>query len=73
MNQSINTDSKNRSILTSYWYFVEQNKMPEWNQIWDWALQQAYLTSDQWTYTLNRIMFVEKHHKFQCIYVSENS
>ena len=61
------------SILTSYWYFVEQNEMPEWNQLWDWAFQQAYVTRDQWTYTLTRIMFAKKHHKFQCMYVSESS
>ena len=30
------------STLTSYWYFVEQNEMPEWNQLLDWAFQQAY-------------------------------
>ena len=23
------------SILTSYWWFVEQNEMPEWNQLWN--------------------------------------
>ena len=61
------------SILTSYWYFVEQNEMPEWNQLWDWAFQQAYVTRNQWTYTLTRIMFAENHHKFQCMYVSESS
>ena len=61
------------SILTSYWYFVEQNEMPEWKQLWDWAFQEAYVTRDQWTYTLTRIMFAEKHHKFQCMYVSESS
>ena len=61
------------SILTSYWYFVEQNEMPEWNQLWDWAFQQAYVTRYQWTYTLTRIMFAEKHHKFQSMYVSESS
>ena len=61
------------SILTSYWYFVEHDEMPEWNQLWDWAFQQAYVTRDQWTYTLTRIMFAEKHHKFQCMYVSESS
>ena len=47
------------SILTSYWYFVEQNEMPEWNQIWNWAFQQAYLTGDQWTYDLTRIIFAD--------------
>ena len=61
------------SILTSYWYFVEQNEIPEWSQLWDWASQQAYVTRDQWTYTLTRIMFAEKHHKFQFMYVSESS
>ena len=57
------------SILTSYWYFVEQTEMSEWNQLWDWAFQQAYVTRDQWTYTLTRIRFAEKHHTFQCLYV----
>ena len=61
------------SILTSYWYFVEQNEMPEWSQLWDWAFQQAHVTRDQWTYALTRIMFAEKQHKFQCMYVSESS
>ena len=61
------------SFLASYWYFVEQNEMPEWNQLWDWAFQQAYVTRHQWAYTLTRIMLAEKHHKFQCMYVSESS
>ena len=47
------------SILTSYWYFVEQDEMPEWNQLLDCAFQQAYVTRDQWTYTLTRIMFAD--------------
>ena len=31
----------------------------EWNQFWGWASQQVYVTRDQWTRTLTRIMTTE--------------
>ena len=45
----------------------------EWNAGMEPTFQPAYVTRDQWTYTLTRIMFAEKHHKFQCMYVWESS
>ena len=45
----------------------------EWNAEREPTFQQAYVTRDQWTNTLTRIMFAQKHHTFQCMYVSESS